>query len=168
MTRPNLPVGILRKLLRDAGALIDETTSVSELENMRFHGGESNRHKIWKIMTAIAARDLDYYAFLEVPVHGGIVDVLILPPPVYVQIEYCNSATEKSNYIQSYYDRFQCRVYDAELFVLDYSCLPYEKHEWEHWHKAIQRQLSLQKMKWYRWCVDNDLLLNEKEVNNDE
>ena len=141
----------LRSQLLQAGALIDETQPLSFYQVPRQHGDESNRHFLTKLMIFKTARDLEYYPFLEVPVHEGITDLLILPGPLYVQVEYCQSEIQLKSRQEKYYSLFSCKNYNAELIVVNYKEFPKKDQEIDHWHRILAPYLGLSKMSWYSW-----------------
>lgn len=150
----NLSSSELRVLLLQAGAMIDENQCLTYYQVPKKQGNEFNRHFLTKMMIFRTARDLNYYPFVEVPVHNGMTDLLIMPIRLYVQVEYCQNEIQVKSRQDKYYNLFNCKNYDAELLVVNYRGYPTRERRVDTWHHVLANQLGLQNFSLYHWRME--------------
>lgn len=130
-----------RVILKEAGALIPEKDLLKTYEALRFHGGEGYLHKLTKALVYIIASERGYTVYTEVPVHNGIVDLLIIPDPIYVQVEKAPTWYDEVDFKERYWLGFRMKDFTAELKIISYTDMPMQENKLHTFVMQIQKDI---------------------------
>ncbi|DBA34839.1 MAG: hypothetical protein HXS54_06140 [Theionarchaea archaeon] len=136
---------ILKDMLQNHGAEIEDHQLLAPFKEIKLHGYESAIHRLLKCEVYHTALKYNLYPFMEVPMSSRtkdftVCDLLIEPLGLIIQVENC-TRKKKRIWEEEYYDDFKCKIFLTEITVLDY--IKYKKIPLELWQKEIEKDTPL-------------------------